>query len=72
MVNIKVMQRRVDKALSIFKKLITELDKSIGELNSAIVTNKEIIAQKEADNITYSGMIGEYEHLKCNIEGIIN
>ena len=71
MLNINKMQSKIDNLLSIFKKLITELDKSIGELNGAIVTNKEIIKQKEADNITYAEKITEYEHLKHNIENII-
>ncbi len=71
MLNIALMQSKIDKLLSIFKKLIAELEKSIGELNGAIVTNKEIIAQKEADNIMYAEKIEEYEHLKQNIENII-
>ena len=71
MLNIAVMQSKIDKLLSIFKKLIAELEKSIGELNGAIDTNKEIIAQKETDNIMYAEKIEEYERLKQNIENII-
>lgn len=71
MLNLSVMQSKIDKLLSIFHKLIAELEKSIGELNGAIIRNKDIIAQKEADNVKYAEKIEEYEHLKQNIENIL-
>ena len=69
--NLNVMQSKIDKLLSVFTKLIKELETQISSLNFEIVCNKERIEKLEADNVTYESKIKEYTTLKENVERII-
>lgn len=71
MVNLKKMQGRIDKLLSVFTNLVTELDSAITELNTAIVTNEEAIERTKAENAVMELKIKEYETLKTNVQQIV-
>lgn len=71
MVNMKKMQGRIDKLLSVFTNLVTELESAITELNTAIVTNEEAIERTKAENAVMELKIKEYETLKTNVQQIV-
>lgn len=71
MLNMKKMQGRIDKLLSVFTNLVTELESSINELHSEITRNEETIERTKAENAVMELKIKEYETLKTNVQQIV-
>jgi hypothetical protein len=71
LLNLGKMQERVDKLLSVFTKLIAELNRAIDTLDGEITRNNEAIEKAKADNEVYESKIKEYNALKSNLENII-
>jgi hypothetical protein len=69
--NLGKMQERVDKLLSVFTKLIAELNRAIDTLDGEITKNNEAIEKAKADNEVYESKIKEYNALKSNLEHIV-
>ena len=71
LLNLGKMQERVDKLLSVFTKLIAELNRAIDTLDGEISRNNEAIEKAKADNEVYESKIKEYNALKSNLENIV-
>lgn len=71
MVNLKKMQGRIDKLLSVFTNLVYELESAITELNTQIVQNEDTIENIKAENAVMTDKIKEYETLKTNVKSIV-
>lgn len=71
MVNLKKMQGRIDKLLSVFTNLVYELESAIIELNTQIVLNEDTIENIKAENAVMTDKIKEYETLKTNVKSIV-
>ncbi len=71
MVNLKKMQGRIDKLLSVFTNLVYELESAIIELNTQIVQNEDTIENIKAENAVMTDKIKEYETLKTNVKSIV-
>jgi uncharacterized coiled-coil protein SlyX len=71
MVNLKKMQGRIDKLLSVFTNLVYELESAITELNTQIVLNEDTIENIKAENAVMTDKIKEYETLKTNVKSIV-
>ena len=71
MVNVKNMQLKIDKLLSVFTTLIEALENSIAELKGGIDNNKHTISRLEKENVAYSDKISEYEALMNSVKGIV-
>ena len=69
---INKVYRRVDKMLSVFTKLIDELEKGILELKNAMCKNEEKIETLREENESYTNKIKEYEALRVNVEHILH
>jgi hypothetical protein len=65
------MQKRIDTIMSVFTRIVNELDKRIGELNGAIVANDRLIEKATHENDQYLYKIDEYQALKDRVESII-
>ena len=70
MIDLNKMQGKVNKLMSVFTKLTSELDSAISQLNGEIRANEELIEKRKADNAAYENRIKEYETLKTNVENI--
>ena len=70
--NLKKMQLRVDRLLSVFSKLIETLENNISELISGIQRNRDTINTLEHQNVVYNAKIEEYKVLVKNVKGFIN
>ena len=70
MIDLNKMQGKVNKLMSVFTKLTSELDSAISQLNGEIRANEELIEKRKADNVMYENRIKEYETLKTNVENI--
>lgn len=71
MINLSKMQKRIDTIMSVFTRIVNELDKRIGELNGAIVANDRLIEKATHENDQYLYKIDEYQALKDRVESII-
>lgn len=71
MINLTNMQKKVDKAMSVFTRIVAELNSHIDTLKGAIDDNNHLIATANAENVRYGKKIGEYEALKNKVESII-
>lgn len=67
MVNLKAMRAKVDKMLSVFTKLETELETQIEVLDEEIAANDKIVADINRQSAEYAQQIDQYESLKSNI-----
>ena len=67
MVNLKAMRAKVDKMLSVFTKLETELNEQIGVLDREIAANDKLVADINRQSAEYAQQIDQYENLKSNI-----
>ena len=67
MVNLKAMRAKVDKMLSVFTKLETELEEQIGVLDKEIAANDKLVADINRQSAEYAQQIDKYENLKSNI-----
>lgn len=70
MIDLNKMQGKVNKLMSVFTKLTSELERAISQLNGEIRANEELIEKRKADNVMYENRIKEYETLKTNVENI--
>ena len=68
MVNLKQMQAKVDKMLSVFTKLKAELDAQKDVLCQAISDNNKKLQDLNAENQIYAHKIKEYDALATNID----
>ena len=71
MINLTNMQKKVDKAMSVFTRIVDELNSHIDTLKGAIDTNNRRIATAQAENVRYGMKIDEYKALKNKVESII-
>lgn len=71
MINLSKMQKKIDTIMSVFTRIVNELDKRIGELNGAIVANDRLIEKATHENDQYLYKIDEYQALKDRVESII-
>lgn len=71
MVDLKKMQNKIDKLMSIFTNIVKELDTQINRLNNAIDVNRQQIVKAEVENRQYAEKIDEYQALKNKVESII-
>ena len=67
MVNLKAMRAKVDKMLSVFTKLETELEEQIGVLDKEIAANDKLVADINRQSAEYAQQIDQYESLRSNI-----
>lgn len=67
MVNLKAMRAKVDKMLSVFTKLETELEEQIGVLDQEIAANDKLVADINRQSAEYAQQIDQYESLRSNI-----
>ena len=67
MVNLKAMRAKVDKMLSVFTKLETELEAQIEVLDEEIAANDKKVADINRQSAEYAQQIDQYENLKSNI-----
>lgn len=67
MVNLKAMRAKVDKMLSVFTKLETELEKQIDVLDKEIAANDKLVADINRQSAEYAQQIDQYESLRSNI-----
>lgn len=67
MVNLKAMQAKVDKMLSVFTKLETELEEQIDVLDKEIAANDKLVADINRQSAEYAQQIDQYESLRSNI-----
>lgn len=67
MVNLKAMRAKVDKMLSVFTKLETELEAQIEVLDEEIAANDKLVADINRQSAEYAQQIDQYESLKSNI-----
>lgn len=67
MLNLKSMQAKVDKMLSVFTKLETELEAQIEVLDEEIAANDKLVADINRQSAEYAQQIDQYESLKSNI-----
>lgn len=70
-IDLTKMQKRVDKCMLVFTRIVEELETEISTLKHSIDDNKQLIETAEAENITYGLKIDEYEALKGKVESII-
>lgn len=68
MLNLKHMQAKVDKMLSVFTKLKAELDAQKDVLGQAITDNNKKLNEIAAENEMYALKIKEYNVLSANID----
>lgn len=71
MINLSKMQKKIDTIMSVFTRIVSELDKRIGELNGAIVANDRLIEKATHENDQYLYKIDEYQALKDRVESIV-
>ena len=71
MVNLSIMQKKVDKLMSVFTNIVKELNTQIDTLNDAIDDNNHYISVAELENKQYAEKIDEYQALKNKVESII-
>mgnify|MGYP002514616198 FL=1 len=67
MVNLKAMRAKVDKMLSVFTKLETELEEQIEVLDEEIEANDKLVADINRQSAEYAQQIDQYESLRSNI-----
>ena len=67
MVNLKAMRAKVDKMLSVFTKLETELEEQIEVLDEEIAANDKLVADINRQSAEYAQQIDQYESLRSNI-----
>ena len=67
MVNLKAMRAKVDKMLSVFTKLETELNEQIDVLDEEIAANDKLVADINRQSAEYAQQIDQYESLRSNI-----
>ena len=67
MVNLKAMRAKVDKMLSVFTKLETELEAQIDVLDEEIAANDKLVADINRQSAEYAQQIDQYESLRSNI-----
>ena len=67
MVNLKAMRAKVDKMLSVFTKLETELEAQIDVLDKEIAANDKLVADINRQSAEYAQQIDQYESLRSNI-----
>ena len=67
MVNLKAMRAKVDKMLSVFTKLETELEAQIDVLDEEIAANDKMVADINRQSAEYAQQIDQYESLRSNI-----
>ena len=67
MVNLKAMRAKVDKMLSVFTKLETELEAQIEVLDEEMAANDKLVADINRQSAEYAQQIDQYESLKSNI-----
>ena len=67
MVNLKAMRAKVDKMLSVFTKLETELEEQIDVLDKEIAANDKIVADINRQSAEYAQQIDQYDSLRSNI-----
>lgn len=70
-IDLKKMQNKVEKLVTVLTNVVSELDNQIGELNDGIAENNEKITTAQSENAQYSGKIKEYERLRNMVESII-
>ena len=71
MVNLKAMRAKVDKMLSVFTKLETELEAQIDVLDEEIAANDKLVADINRQSAEYAAQIDRYESLKDNIDNFL-
>lgn len=71
MVDLKKMQNKIDKLMSVFTNIVKELNTQIVALGNAIDENNQLILTAESENKQYAEKIDEYEALKNKVESII-
>lgn len=67
MLNLKHMQAKVDKMLSVFIKLEAELETQIEMLDEEIEANDKKVAEINRQSAEYAVQIDKYNVLKYNI-----
>ena len=67
MVNLKAMRAKVDKMLSVFTKLETELEEQIDVLDKEIAANDKLVADINRQSAEYAQQIDQYDSLRSNI-----
>ncbi|MBR2502714.1 MAG: hypothetical protein IKB62_01170 [Oscillospiraceae bacterium] len=67
MLNLKSMQAKVDKMLSVFTKLEAELETQIEVLDKEIEANDKKVAEINHQSAEYAVQIDKYNVLKYNI-----
>ena len=67
MLNLKHMQAKVDKMLSVFTKLEAELETQIEVLDEEIEANDKKVAEINRQSAEYAVQIDKYNSLKYNI-----
>ena len=70
-INLKAMQKKVDRLLSVFTTLKEELETQIGVLEDGISENERQIRELGMCNARYGEKIAEYEKLKANIDSFL-
>lgn len=71
MINLSIMQNKVDKLMSVFTNIVNELNIQIIDLNVAIDDNNARMVTIREENKQYAEKINEYQALKDKVESII-
>ena len=71
MLNLKKMQGKVDKLMSVFTNIVKELDTQVETLEGEIESNNLLIADMKSCNEVYKDKIAEYTALKSKVEAIV-
>ena len=70
-INLKAMQKKVDRLLSVFTTLKEELEDRVVQLEDGVKSNNVLIGELQAENAVYTDKIREYEKLKANIDSFL-